>query len=426
MGLFLAITLFPLAAMAAQEQARKADDFVESIGVNVHLEYDTYVGGTRYQDIIKPRLGELGIRHMRTTILPGNQAYADRVNDLHTSFGIMATALAGPTTQTDAEFRDALNRVKHATIAAEGLNEPDGDWFWGWYGFTKDTWMPQTKAFQLRLFSFIKAEPDLSHLAVVGPSLMGPYRADWQLIANMEDRVDYGNFHLYQMDKPPGDAMDWWHVPNVRMSYPAKPLVCTEAGYASVFTKSYVGVGEYAQNRYVPRILLEHWRHGVTRTFLYELYDQGKSFDGKPEEKHFGLIKNEGAMKECALTIRNLIRILQEPKVPSFSPGSLKFALSGGDKSVHHFVLEKSDGTYFLVIWQDAKNVDYQTGQERIVVPEQNVNLVLNAAIVQASIYRPMTHGTDAVQTYANPTSIDLSVPDHPMIIAISPKQGAQ
>ena len=46
------------------EEARRADDFVDFIGVNTHLGYND----TTYRDydgIIKPRLLQLGVRHIR-------------------------------------------------------------------------------------------------------------------------------------------------------------------------------------------------------------------------------------------------------------------------------------------------------------------------------------------------------------------------
>lgn len=46
------------------EEARRADDFVDFIGVNTHLGYND----TTYRDsdgIIEPRLLQLGVRHIR-------------------------------------------------------------------------------------------------------------------------------------------------------------------------------------------------------------------------------------------------------------------------------------------------------------------------------------------------------------------------
>jgi uncharacterized protein YjdB len=62
--------------------ARVADDFVNSIGVNVRLRYFDTVYGTGYETIIKPRLRELGVRHFRE----GLNVYDDRPNWMNERF----------------------------------------------------------------------------------------------------------------------------------------------------------------------------------------------------------------------------------------------------------------------------------------------------------------------------------------------------
>src|SRR5262245_21348572 len=45
--------------------ARSADSFVQSIGVNLHLNYFQTTYGTGWATIVKPRLLELGVKHVR-------------------------------------------------------------------------------------------------------------------------------------------------------------------------------------------------------------------------------------------------------------------------------------------------------------------------------------------------------------------------
>ena len=65
-AVFAALVGSPLArALAADpDPARPADAFVDFVGVNTHLGYyDTAYGD--YEHILKPRLLELGVRHIR-------------------------------------------------------------------------------------------------------------------------------------------------------------------------------------------------------------------------------------------------------------------------------------------------------------------------------------------------------------------------
>ena len=53
-----------LAQELVKTKSRRASDFVNSIGVNTHFGYyDTTYG--KYEEILKPRLLELGVKHIR-------------------------------------------------------------------------------------------------------------------------------------------------------------------------------------------------------------------------------------------------------------------------------------------------------------------------------------------------------------------------
>jgi hypothetical protein len=76
-----------------------ADSLVETISVQTHLEY----GGiyqTAYTSVVKPKLIELGVRHIRQQ-MTGQSAIWAKFQELHTDGGITLTAGAGrraPTT----------------------------------------------------------------------------------------------------------------------------------------------------------------------------------------------------------------------------------------------------------------------------------------------------------------------------------------
>ncbi len=63
-ALLIGTTLYAPEGQAQPELARSADDFVDSIGVNTHLFYDQSVYYQKYGEIIKPKLLELGVRHV--------------------------------------------------------------------------------------------------------------------------------------------------------------------------------------------------------------------------------------------------------------------------------------------------------------------------------------------------------------------------
>ncbi len=73
---------------AAVEQAKSSDDFVESIGIGTHLAYSSGPYG-QVDTLVKPRLSELGVRHVRDGVYPnssagGRTAFANKVLNLNT------------------------------------------------------------------------------------------------------------------------------------------------------------------------------------------------------------------------------------------------------------------------------------------------------------------------------------------------------
>jgi hypothetical protein len=76
---------------------------------------------------------------------------------------------------------------------------------------------------------------------------------------------------------------------------------------------------------------------------------------------------------------------------------------------VHELLLQHSEGKFQLVVWGERLS-----GQDRVTVR-------FGAKHAQVRIYDP-TIGIEPTQTLANVNSLDLTLSDHPLVIAISPK----
>src|SRR4030095_9591155 len=68
-------------------QASAADKFVNSMAVGTKIGYNTGIYYTAWSSIIRPRLLELGIRHIRERMYKSSTAVA-RVKDLNANGGI--------------------------------------------------------------------------------------------------------------------------------------------------------------------------------------------------------------------------------------------------------------------------------------------------------------------------------------------------
>ena len=101
----------------------------------------------------------------------------------------------------------------------------------------------------------------------------------------------------------------------------------------------------------MPEVFLEMYNRGIMRCFAYELIDQysDPSFTDGNGEDHYGLLHYDWTPKPAYTSIQNTISILKEPGA-NFSPGTLTYSVSSIPSTVHHTLLEKSNGTFYLAV----------------------------------------------------------------------------
>ena len=88
-------------------------------------------------------------------------------------------------------------------------------------------------------------------------------------------------------------------------------------------------------------------------------------------------------------------------------PGKLGYSIPEMPKTVHDMLLQKSRGTFELVVWGERVQ-----GSDRVTV-----NLGGNHESVK--VYDP-TLGTAATEVLRNADSVRLTLTDHPIILEIS------
>ncbi len=400
-----------------RQQAQPADRFVDSIGVATHLNYlDTPYG--EYRRIIKPRLLEVGIRHIRdgsAVEVRNGIAYPDKVvQDRYLDLarhGVKSTLIFG--TEPKQVTLSTLKKLLLSVEAVEGPNETDLSQFK--YSYKGQQFPKATRMRMKDLYGWVKNDAKTKHISVVQNSLGWGKNAE--KLGNLEKYADYGPAHFYTAEaNSPGSALDTWHLRYARIVSPNKPLLSTESGYTTAVDDG--GISEYAHARYISRILLEHFRKGVVRTHIYELIDEwDKPLDF--EQAHFGLLRYNNTPKPAFTLIKNMITVLQD-KGTGFKPGVLDCDISGGNSLVHHFVLQKRDGRFYLVIWQDPKNWDIER-KEDIRIADQTVTLRLTGDFVAAQTFLSMQNPMP-VRHYAHPTTLVMAVPDHPLIVELTPR----
>jgi hypothetical protein len=363
--LVMAITTVLLGSSAAHGQGTiAADQFVDSVGVNVHLHYmDTLYNNF---DLVKARLIELGIRHLRDGLIDTTwQPYYDRHNALG-SAGIKGVFIARPRA-SDSLLRQYPSRVAQTFEAYEAPNEFNQSGETGWAATVRASLV------QLRA---LKSIPALARFPVYGPSLTN--EAAYTTLGDVGSLIDAGNLHNYFAGHHPGTG-GWgdkgygsidWNLALVRQISGGKPIVSTETGYwddpSRVDTIPPDVVGTY-----MPRMLLEQFRKGVRRSYIYELCDF--PVVGINGTSGYGLLTQDGSRKPAFNAVKALLSLLSDPG-PAISVRTFPYMLQGATSDVRHMSFQKRDGSYYVAIWIELPM--YDVNAKRIIaVPSQRITI---------------------------------------------------
>ena len=427
-----ALLLPPLLAPALRADpapAHSADDFVDRIGVCTHWGYPDTPYGYAY-DQIKTLLGGSGLRHVRDGFHP-------HLLDLYHAYGIKATVGFGPgTPPAQAVAQIKANRA--LVDMAEGPNEVDV--FASSAAYQGKTFPAGPIAFQTDLYQALKADPLTRDVGVVALSTamsgsnlkLAPLPAE-----------DYVVMHSYAGGAPPETSLEGGYVPNTlnaeRLLGPnaaLKPIVVTESGYhtalnggGGVIAGVQPGVSELAQAKYLPRHFALYFNAGIVRTITYEFCDEFKNEDTNAEAA-FGIVHRDLTPKPAYTALKNLIGLLNESRWdpatqtwhrPTFVPRALDFTLAADPKTLptlRHTLLQKSNGDYYLLLWQEVSSFDAARKQD-ITNPAVPVTLTLKMPALSAASYVP-NQGTQAMQTWHDARTLTLSVPDEVLVVRLT------
>lgn len=378
-GALLTLVLAASPAVAVAVDARPAEDFVDSVGVNVHLGY--YDTAYNNRTLVKQRMLELGVHHARDGVVQKQYPVWDSVRDFAAA-GIRFTFIVGhPTGRygsgTLDQQLDVIDRELGAAVESlEGPNEYDlqGD----------PDWASTLRDYQRRLYEGAKSRPGLAARPVVGPSLV--YNSSRDRLGDISAWVDHGNVHPYpggyEPDRPSHlDSQFALAAKNTG----SKLIQATETGYHNSLTSTsgHLPASERAAGIYTPRLLLENFRRGIGRTFLYELVDQWNR-PGNPEA-NFGLLRSDFSPKPAFTATRQLLELLRDPGAP-FVPEGLDYTVEGAPASMRQLLLQKRDGRYYLVLWNQASVWDPVSRTERDP-PDLPVTLRFGSKIARATTH---------------------------------------
>jgi len=268
-----------------------------------------------------------------------------------------------------------------------------------------------------------------------------------------------GNMHAYQGGSR-GDGMGGSSLASyIRLSRKwtgHEPLWTTEMGYHNnthyLADGEQQGVSERAAAIYLPAAFLSGFNQGVVRSYSYELIDETKEAPlaclmtnnpGNPQcggYGYYGLLHFDLTPKPAFTALMNLIQILKEPE-SNLEPGSLAIGFSAdpGAKpySPEYTLLEKSNGDYYLAIWNDISVYEIATckawNQKNLCtrpvpgrdIPAEKVEVTISFSLPESfTVYAPNdasgANPTSAYTLSATTDSITIDLPPEVLIIRIS------
>ena len=414
--------------------ARPADALVDSIGVNTHFGYDDrpYVSAFGR---LKVKLAALGVRHIRD----GNSNRKDvaaRINELYRSHGIRVLQLVGPRIDSatpwlgkldagkiDRELDQIKSLFRESNEGIEGPNEYDLTHNHPQPQVNDPDWPATLRSYTEALQKKVGADPILKGRPVIGPSMAHAFNAP--KAGDLSAFITFGNMHPYPGGWNPGRGLDDYNLPNTRKMTGDRVLWATETGYHNAMKQApggHFACPEGVAGKYGPRLVAEYFRRGFGRAYFYELVDEGTNLN--EQEGNFGLLRHDLSEKPIYKSLQHTISLLKDPG-PPFKPGKLDYTLAGDTKEIHQVLLEKRDGRFYLLLWQEVPSYDVpKRKEEQPAARPLTVNLA--KPMRRATIFLPSSSGTRPVNRIDSPQLVKVAVPDQLLVIELTPKSPAR
>lgn len=450
--------------------AKPAYSFVDSICLNTHWSYGDTPYGTKY-DTVRQKLVALGVRHIRD-----GGASADVIRKMKqlARQGIKTTYIMNPNvgvapnssywvTQPGYKVVDFVKKVGTNVIdAVEVSNEIDLN-FQKYYWRKGDKeklnddpkssnyWVRYIRSLTKDTYKALKSDRATARVKVIGPSLGRTYNYDNKSpLGDLSADVDWGNFHPYPSGGNPFNnpfkyntiEKYYWHsnFPSVNIDehpyafdvyappFGRKPMAATETGYFT--TKGQNGISEKVHGKYIPRLFLEYFRNSVPRTCSYEFVDEWS--DRSNSEGNYGLLRNNLSPKPAYTALKNVINVLKDPTGARIIPRAVNYNLSfkaqpkyGRTQYVHDLLLQKRDGSFYLVLWHEISNGDRSSTPVREINPPPIPTQVNIATPMRsATIYTLNDAGNMSTRAASiRNNRINLNVTDKATIIKLIPRR---
>lgn len=370
--------------LAALPLPGPSDTFTDSVGINVHISSEPYASRfDRFHDLLVAS----GIRHLRDELRPSNDL--DRWRALNKRSNILFNLVVSPATNTVAEMMTYLATLGIERISAiEGQNEGNSDWFLS-LPLAKPGWSDVVVNYQREVYRTLRKHYTAEQLPLLSPSVINWKPADVALLRPAAPFSDAVAIHSYvQRAQEPETSDDYaavsWYLHHMRDAFKAgAPALATECGYCNVVKPGTSGVSETAAALYLPRLLLNNFRLGILRTFLYEFFDGGT--DPNDGEHHWGLVRNDGTPKPGYHAIRNLLAALKDARRAG---DNQPLRVTSAAPELRHIAFQDAQGQPLLAVWRAERCWNVERAED-IALPTEPIDIAVEGPSASLSFNRP-------------------------------------
>jgi hypothetical protein len=415
--------------------AIKANDFLNTLGVNAH-----FVEGLQNATAVIAALKYLGVRNMRDGGTHSTAVFSQLCN-IHSATGVLLDELPivddDPNNIADTRTEYEALASCGALLEAEGPNEPNNFNF-KYQGNTcssSGSFLPCAQ-YMAAEYAMIKGDAKLAGYPLADLTEPGgePDNTGLQFLTIPSGQgtlmpagtkfADIANLHNYVLglnQSVVGDNQAWNAESTLNNApwdgligeycrttwgygYAATPIaqctlpkVTTETGWPSTT------ITQDQQGKLITNVYLAAAKLGWQHTFVYLLFDD-------PNDAGWGFFsQSDGTAniqaKALATYTHNLTAILSD-STSNFPAGSAAYSIPHEPVTVHDLLMQKSNGTYELAMWDDRP----------VGEGTDSVTVNLGALYATANVY-DITSGSAPTQTLSNASSVTLSLTDHAFIL---------
>jgi hypothetical protein len=371
----------------------RAADFIGTLGVNTHIDFANY--GYQNLTVVEASINYLGLKNLRDS----PQFPSDLTTWKQVASATGAKFDAYIPSGSSYDMQNALSKMPQ--LAGQGIlnyieggNEEDGS-----YAAGQGNTLQITANFQQN--SVWPTGQNLG-LPVINMSFGAGWTADngwigdYASVGDLSNSATYGNAHTYPMPGQTPDNTIQRINGLAKLADSKDQVITTEIGWDQNQGYSQQTVAKFALDATMDGV-----KDGDAKTYFYALFDDSS---GK-----FGLMNQNGTPTAAGKAIHNLSTLLSDAgaNAKSFTTGSLSYALSGTKDNDNSLMFQKSDGTYWISLWNEVDG-------------SHNVTVRLGGAVSNIKVFDPLS-GTTATKNVNRASSVTVKLTDHPLLVEITP-----